>query len=231
MDRIRSGRVSMRPKIYFIAGSVLFAGSVAVLVIVGVFAVSAAAFQVRMVSPLQFIGLGGPGIGFMASAMPWAAILAAVAGLWGSVRLLKHYDFSYRRNFAAISFVALAGAILAGSFLSVSGFTELRGPRAVLERKLGYGVPKRNFVVGTVVSVRPDEYELETPDGRRINVVLSESARKPRREIEPGDWMRAVGSWEGDSFRALGAGKGGKGTGERRAAEKFEFRGPQKIRK
>lgn len=91
MQQIRSGKVSMKPKIYFIFGSLmLFAGLVA-SVVTSVFLINLTLFSLRAHGPMGRLRLDQ-----MIDTFPWWAPLLAAAGIILGIWLTKKYDFSYK---------------------------------------------------------------------------------------------------------------------------------------
>jgi hypothetical protein len=127
MNRINSGEVKMKPRWYFIAGSILMFGSVVALALVSIYLINLALFALK---PHY-----GPGAGFRLEAMiagfPWWAPLLAISGIFLAVWLLKKYDFSYRKNFLLIILSFVLAVIMGAFLMDALGFNDYfskRGP-------------------------------------------------------------------------------------------------------
>lgn len=126
MNKVLSGKVKMKPRWYFVAGSVLsFAGLVG-LIVGAVFLTNLTIFLVRK---------QGPGTGKILSMLEsfplWIPFLALVFVVVGIV-LLKKYDFSYKNNFGLIVAVLIIAIILSTKLIDYLGFDKIwekRGPR------------------------------------------------------------------------------------------------------
>lgn len=124
MDTIHKDHIKMRPKIYFIAGSVLtFLGLIA-SIIVSTFLVSLLQFSLRTHGPM-----GEYRWNQMVSNFPWWTTLVAVLGLCIGIWLLHQYDFSYKTNsfFLIVGFIV--AIIVAGWALDSSGLNDILSTR------------------------------------------------------------------------------------------------------
>ena len=133
MDQIHNENIRMRPKVYFIAGSILtFVGLVS-SVVVSVFFIGLIRFSLRSHSPMASYRLEQ-----ILSSFPWWVPVFAVVGLFAGIWLLRKYDFTFKRNFKllAISFIF---AIIAGGWLvDVLGLNDAlmrRGPMQGIMRQ------------------------------------------------------------------------------------------------
>ncbi len=109
MHTIRARRVSMRPRIYFIAGSVLMIFGVAASIASSVFLISLMRFLLKTHGPM-----GAYRLSQLLSAFPWWAPVLAACTIISGILMLKRYDFSYKRNFLFISIGFVLAVIAAG---------------------------------------------------------------------------------------------------------------------
>lgn len=97
MDQIRKGQIKMRPRIYFIIGSVLTFLGLTFSIFTSVFLISLFKFSWRTYGPMADYRVDR-----MLSIFPWwllvIAIMALIIGIW----LIRHYSFSYKVNFKLI---------------------------------------------------------------------------------------------------------------------------------
>lgn len=111
MDQIREDKIKMRPRIYFIAGSILtFVGLVS-SVVVSIFLVGLIRFSLRTHGPMAIYRFDQ-----ILSSFPWWTPLLAIVGLVVGVWLLRKYDFSFKVNFKLI-IVGFILAIIVGGFI------------------------------------------------------------------------------------------------------------------
>lgn len=126
MDQIRHDRIKMRPKAYFVLGSLLtFIGLVA-SVFASVFLVGLVHFSLRSHGPM-----GEYRLEQILASFPWWTVAIALLGLVVGILLLRRYDFSYKQNFKAIVIGFVLAVILAGWIIDMTGFNDAlsrRGP-------------------------------------------------------------------------------------------------------
>lgn len=104
MEQIRGDEIKMRPKIYFIVGSLLtFAGLVS-SVVISVFVIGLMQFSLRAHGPMAAYRLDQ-----LLATFPWWAPMIAIAGMGAGIWLLRTYDVSFKIHFP----VLVAGFVLA----------------------------------------------------------------------------------------------------------------------
>jgi uncharacterized membrane protein YjjP (DUF1212 family) len=111
MDQIHNENIKMRPKMYFIAGSILTFVGLASSVIVSVFFVGLMRFSLRSHGPMASYRLEQ-----ILSSFPWWAPFFAIVGLVAGIWLLRKYDFAFKRNFKVLA-IGFILAIIAGGWL------------------------------------------------------------------------------------------------------------------
>ncbi len=110
MDEIISGKIKMKPKWYFVAGSALSVAGLAGLVVTATFCVNLLLFLLRKRGP------GFNRLDFMLDSFPaWLPILALIS-VTGGIVMLKKFDFSYKNNFKLIV-LGLVLSVVAGAFV------------------------------------------------------------------------------------------------------------------
>ncbi len=126
MERIRLGKLTMRPRLLFVLGSILaFVGLVA-SVIASTFLVGLVRFSLRTHGPM-----GDYRFAQIMEGFPWWSFLLAVAGLAFGVWLLRRYELSYKHNFVTLVVMFVTAVILAGVLMDSIGLNDAllrRGP-------------------------------------------------------------------------------------------------------
>jgi hypothetical protein len=126
MDQIHEEKIKMRPKAYFILGSVLtFVGLVS-SVVVSVFLVGLIRFSLRAHGPMASYRLDQ-----ILSSFPWWAPVFAIAGLVMGIWLLRRYDFSFKVNFKVVIIGFILAVIVGGWIIDSVGLSDAlirRGP-------------------------------------------------------------------------------------------------------
>jgi hypothetical protein len=147
MSQVKTGQIVMKPKWYFVTGSLLMFSGIVALSVGTIFLVNLTAFSLRSHGPMASWRLQ-----MMLNSFPWWAPMLAVVGVVLGVNLLKKYDFSYQKNFKliVISFVL---AVLATGFLidklGLNDYWQRRGEmRQIYQRLEAEGEfvrPRRRF--------------------------------------------------------------------------------------
>lgn len=125
MEKIRSEKVSIKPRWHFIAGSIFMAAGLASLSAGAIFLTNLTLFLIRK---------RGPGYGRLAMIFdnfPWWIPVVAVLGIALGIWLLRKYDISYKKNFLAIIIAFIASIIIFAWVMDKLGLNETwskRGP-------------------------------------------------------------------------------------------------------
>jgi hypothetical protein len=121
MSKIKEGKLKMRPKIYFIFGSILtFLGLVASIA-TSVFIIGLISFLLRSNGRM----LGYNKIEYLSSVFAWWLPLIAVLGLIVGIILIRKYDFSYKINLKKAIVLIIFAVIISGWLIDVLGFNDL----------------------------------------------------------------------------------------------------------
>lgn len=120
MSRIDREKITMKPKWYFIAGSLAMVIGIIGSVIISVFLVSLTSFSLRTHGPMGEIRYQQ-----LLSNFPWWAPVIAIAGLGIGIWLLNKYDFSYKRNFVYTIFAFIVVIILSGWLIDYLGIDKV----------------------------------------------------------------------------------------------------------
>jgi hypothetical protein len=126
MDKIHHEKIRMRPRAYFVLGSILtFVGLIA-SILTSVFLIGLMRFSLRSHGPM-----GEYRLEQLLSSFPWWAPVIAVLGLIVGIWLLRHYDFSYKIDFKVIIIGITVAIITAGWLVDMLGLNDAllrRGP-------------------------------------------------------------------------------------------------------
>ena len=119
ISQIKTGKINMKPRWYFIAGSfMLFSGLVGLSMGI-IFLVNLSIFLTRRSGPLASLRLQS-----ILSTFPWWVPVVAVGGIFLAVWLLKKYDFSYKKNSLLIIIAFIMSILFAGFLLDRLGLNE-----------------------------------------------------------------------------------------------------------
>lgn len=126
MSEIKEGKLKMRPKIYFVLGSILtFTGLVASIA-TSVFAVGLIKFLLRS------NGIFSHKLDRMISIFPWWILVFAVLGLVLGVIFIKKYDFSYKINLKKAIILTILAVIISGWLVDTLGFNDLLARKGLM---------------------------------------------------------------------------------------------------
>lgn len=126
MNAINSGKVVLKPRWFFVAGSVAAVAGLISLSIVIIFLLSLLLFSLRQHGPMGAVRLE-----LMLASFPWWLLSMAVAGIIGGILLLRQYDFSYKKNMWLVGAAFVGALIAAAALINVTGLDEIwfkRGP-------------------------------------------------------------------------------------------------------
>lgn len=126
MSQIRSGQVKMRPKIYFILGSIFLMIGLVTSVICSVFFVSLTSFLLR-----SHGRMGQYRLQELLNSFPWWVLVFMIVSIAIGIIFLRKYNFSYRNNFPFIIIGFIFSIIIGGTIINLSGLDRLwlsRGP-------------------------------------------------------------------------------------------------------
>ena len=135
MEKIHKEKIEMKPKSYFVLGSIAVFLGVIASVVSSVFLVSIISFLLKSHGPM-----GEYRLSLMLESFPlWLPILA-VFGIVFGILMLKKYDFSYKLNFWFIILGFLIAIVVAGFAIDLSGIDNFwmnKGPmRGVMNKYL-----------------------------------------------------------------------------------------------
>jgi len=137
MSQIESGKLKMRPKLYFVIGSVLTFVGLVISVVTSVFIFSLMRFSLR-----SHGSMGEYRLGQLISDFPWWLSMLAILGLIVGMWLLRRYDFSYKINLKMAIIIFIVAIIMSGWLADMVGLND-----ALIHRGSGSvrGVMKEYF--------------------------------------------------------------------------------------
>ncbi len=211
MDQIKSGQVKMRPKSYFIFGSILMASGLAVFFALAAFFFNHFFFHLFNLGLLDFWQMRGLSRLLLEVFPWWSLVLAGVFVMLGAW-LIHQYDVAYKKNYKVMVASLVASAVLFGFLLNFLGLNRLFMRQHLMGRLYQVERVGASWLVGRVIKVEPEDQQLVVKVGpRQVRLKYSSRTRLPYREIEEGQLIRAVGrfaSKKKDVFEADAVGLG-----------------------
>lgn len=119
MSRVASGKIAMKPKWYFVVGSVFMLFGTMATTVAAVFLINLTIFLIRK---------QGPGYGKLAimfQGFPFWIPILAILGIGIGIVLLRKYDFSYKKNFYVTIIGFIASVIIAGFVIDRLGLNNV----------------------------------------------------------------------------------------------------------
>jgi len=140
MSQVKAGEITMKPRWYFAAGSLLLFGGLVALSIGVIFLINLMAFVLRRHGPMASWRLQT-----MIDNFPWWAPFLAAVGIILGVRLLKKYDFSYKKNFTLIVISFILAVLFAGFLIDRLGLNDYWARREPMRRFYQRFEPRNDF--------------------------------------------------------------------------------------
>lgn len=140
MSQVKTGKIVMKPRWYFIAGSLLFFGGLVALITGVIFLVNLTTFALRRHGPMASWRLQT-----MIENFPWWAPIFAVIGIILGVGLLKKYDFSYKKNFTTIIAFFILAVLFAGFLIDKLGLNDYWARRGPMQKFYQRFEPRVNY--------------------------------------------------------------------------------------
>lgn len=120
MTKITTGAINMKPRWFFILGSVSVMLGLISASIGAIFLMNLIFFSLRQHGPM-----GEWRLQLMIENFPWWILLSAICGVVFGIYLLKKYDFSYKKNFSLIAGGFVVAIILAAFLVDLTGINDL----------------------------------------------------------------------------------------------------------
>lgn len=211
MQKIKSGQVKMRPKIYFVAWSIFMGAGLVSVIVLAAFFVNIVSFKLRTLGSFGYLWFGQYGIRPFLYTFPWVALLIVIFGLVIGISLLKRYDISYKKSFVGLILGLTLIVLAAGWIMDLTGINErfqhIGHMRGVYREKF----VGNDWVAGEVIAVEKKLLQIENINGDQVMIEWSDKTVLPfGSDFKVGDKIRAVGKWSSDStFEAYSIGRGG----------------------
>jgi peptidoglycan biosynthesis protein MviN/MurJ (putative lipid II flippase) len=128
MSKIKNGQLKMRPKWYFVIGSILtFIGLVSSIAS-SVFAFGLFSFILRSNGRI----FGSRRTDYLLSVFPWWLPVLAIAGTLIGVLLIRKYDFTYKIEVKKGIIIMILVVVASGFLIDILGFNDLLNRRGMM---------------------------------------------------------------------------------------------------
>ena len=216
LEKIKSGEVKMRPKIYFVLKAILIVGGIFLVAGFIIFLISFIHFHLRA-SGLWYLPAFGPR-GFLTAFrfLPWILVFLSLALILILEILAKRFSFVWRRpmlySLLIIIFVVLIGGFIIGKtafhprlfFQAREGKLPLMAP--IYQE---FGMPKFEDVHrGVVEKLTENGFLLRKADNELLTIILSSNTQFPfGKEVKEGDSVVVMGKRDDSTILAIGVRK------------------------
>lgn len=212
-EKIKSGQVKMRPRLYFVSKTVLVVFGALAAGIFILFLISFILFALRA-SGLWFLpGFGLRGFRIFFISLPWLLILISGILIVVLEILVKRFAFVWRKpilySLLAIILVVFLGSFLIDRTPFHSGlFLRAREGRLPLAGPIyrGFGMPESHGVhAGVVLEIIENGFRLKKPDNQLLTIVVTPDTQfSSEKEIKQGDTVVVMGERDDNTVRAFG---------------------------
>jgi hypothetical protein len=194
-SKIKSGQIKMKPRWYFVLGSVLlFQGTFAVI-LMGVFVFNLCFYHLRNYGPFGYLFLGKAGITPFMATFPWKLLLIALVSLVTGYKLLKKYEFSYSRHSVHIFLLLMVAILLSGLVADLAGFNERFRQNRFLHPIYSERFLSHDWMMGEIRQETSEGFVVETPRGDLVRVRVDKDTVTPYgKDFKEGRRVRIVGS-------------------------------------
>jgi hypothetical protein len=213
LDKIQSGRIKMRPKIYFILKSIFIVISIFIIALFILYLISFITFSMRASGAWYLLPFGSPGIKATFTLAPWLLISLGVVLIIVLEILVKHFSFAYRRpvlySLLVIMIFAFLGSSVIGKTKLHSGLFQRaqEGRLSVIgEMYRNFGMPKlKNVHRGIVSEITDSGFFIETPRGEILTIIIAAETHFPSEAaVQGGDAVVVLGERENSTIHAFG---------------------------
>lgn len=141
MNQIHQGKAKMKPRVYFIIGSILtFIGLIS-SIIVSTFLIGLIRFSLRAHGPMSQYRFDQ-----LVSNFPWWTVLLAILSLVFGIWLIRQYDFSYKKEPWMIILGFILAIIIAGWTIDAMGLNDRLLHRGPMQRMMNKFTPQPGWM-------------------------------------------------------------------------------------
>ncbi len=212
MQTIEQKDVRIRPKAYFLVGTVILGLGITLLFLIATIFTNFAAQHLRSIGPLGYLWFGEFGLRAFIETFPWIPLGIAFGAIICGLIFIRKYEFSYKHNFLAVAGAIIVGILSGGFVLDQIGLNEQIHHVPAARPFMREQFHGELWIVGEIIEVTPSAQTLivRTPEGTRIPVIWDQRTLLPfGGYFELYERVRIVGEQRGDYFYAVGIGKGG----------------------
>ncbi len=216
LEKIKSGRIKMRPKAHFVLKTVLAALGFILIILFVLYLISFIVFTLRMSGIWFAPGFGFYGIKIFLFSLPWLLILTAIILIIILEILVKYFSFAYRRPIL-YSILGIIALVFLGSFvigqIKIHPYLFKKSQEKHLPvagkfyRDFGAG-KFRNTHRGIVSETTDNGFLIETRHNEILKIIITSETRFPfGKDIKENDSIMILGERDNCTVRAFGVRK------------------------
>lgn len=127
MTRIKSDKLKMKPRVYFVLGSMLLGSGIVGVLLITVFLSGAIFFRLRVGEVTRHLRQGMPGLIFFVRAFPWKVVGLAILSFWSGSWMLRKHSKVYKVGLLWLVLGAVVTVIGLGLLMDRVGINERLG--------------------------------------------------------------------------------------------------------
>lgn len=214
LEKIKKGKIKMKPKSYFVLKTFLFASSIVFTFAITIFLASFIIFLLRASGVFNFPAFGFRGVGMFFTSLPWLLVLFVIIFIIVLEVVAKRFSVVYRRPLVysilgIIVIILLLGIFVARTPMHSKLFKDVQEGRLPIAGPFyreHFIRPPENVYFGKVLSVIDNGFEIETKEGKSFSVVISSETRlfQSIKYIKEGDTVIVIGDKDNSTIEAVG---------------------------
>lgn len=205
MKAIHDKHIRMRPKVYFVLGSLFLGIGLAGILITTAFFINLIFFRFGLYEPFDYLRFGRFGIRAFLQNIPWWPILLGISGIVGGLALLKYFDISYKKSFLGLSSGLIAMIFILGFVLNRINFNRRVSQLKPLKQFYQEKPRSKDWLIGKIIEINDERFLIMTSQGEQVNILIEKSTICPLgRDFKVGTWVKVVGEKKGDLFITQG---------------------------
>lgn len=207
MEEIKKRKLKMKPKIYFVLGSLSLSFGLFLSIGLSIFFINLISFRLRLHQPFFYLHLGRFGYSPFFHTFPWIILLLAILAIFAGIVILRKYDITYKKSFWGIAVGLVIFILIFGFFIDRAGinrpFTKMPPMKPFYQIQL----KGKNWVGGEIININESQNQLTvlTASQEEVVILWNKNTLLPfGADFEVNQEIKAIGAWENNQFIAKG---------------------------
>jgi hypothetical protein len=201
-QKINKGEVKMRSRLSILFEKVGIDSGITLILISLVLIAGLISYWANNNNDLLFAGYGRYGLLSFIKSFPYLLLVTFVFLFVLLTFLFRKFDASYKKPFAIILSLIFSLILIFGWFSSKQNF----GKKLYQREGRMFGIVmtnNQNSVSGTVIELQKNLIIIKS-DTKQIRIIIDDNTHFSYGTPKIGGYIRSVGNWENDSFKAIG---------------------------